>query len=774
MQNSPINNTFAFDDTTVEHELIAPGNPSRLLIVAMLFLVTTVIILARIAWVQTMLPDRFLSYLEATTTEYELIPARDGRILTEDRVLAVDVEQYSVQVHYRWIQEPPEPEWIRQRIHQRLSREERRDETLVNRTEQAILTERQQLWERLALRTGLAAGELDERRRQIQLQVERIAESVNQRYRNRTAPFVENDSDAGYFADSGWLMQIASGIRRALTTVPDRNGGRGIVVREQETWHTIVGNVGLTPAAYISEHPEQFPGTRTLSTTQRTYPEHQLAAHLIGARTKVRNHEQPATEIPQPAGAPESETRRGRFGIEMQYDGQLQGVPGLLTIVRNRRQQVVSTTVTRKPQSGRDVSLTIDCRLQHLCEQLLAESLTDVPRNLLSHGRQTSDDDAAQAEQSLSGLAAASPQPVPTGGSVVVIEAASGRILAAASAPGFDLRLFTDGSTDAWDAVNADHRRPFISRFSSMALPPGSTFKTVTAVAGLHSGAIDSDGLFHCQGFLRNPDEHRCLIFRNFGHGHGRVNLKRALAESCNVYFFDAAQRMGIIPLNDWTSRLGFGAPTGVDLPFEKSGTILRTSADFENPENARDGLVIADMNRRFRREALGLSIGQSRLSVTPLQMARMMAAIANGGWLVTPHVVTDEGASHRASELHLLKETDDRLPRMRIPELTDDMILAVRNGLIAAVEEPYGTGYKTVRLDHVQIGGKSGTAEASPGKPDHAWFTGFAPADDPEYVFVVVLEHGGSGSHAAGPIAREVVRWLFPDRDAGQLSARE
>lgn len=776
MLNSPVHNHFGDDPADSVQELIGSNSRIRLMLVGTIFLLCVFGILVRVAWVQAVLPDRYLSVLEATTTDYELLPARDGRVVADGRVLAVDVEHYSIQVHYRWLQDPPDGRWLQQQIRQRLSREELRVAALVEQAEQEILRQRTELWQHLTEQTSVTLSDLTRRRELVQERVERIAESVNQRHLRKQSQI--SDGSQGTFSDylteAGWLMQAASSVRRALTTTPSRTADARIVVREQEEWHTLIDDVGLDSAAAIGEHPERFPGTRIISTTRRSYPERRLAAHLIGARTIVREDEPPPAGTENIPGADRSSFRRGRFGVEYSYDDLLHGVPGIRRTVRNRRQQVLLSEITRRPRSGRDITLTIDVALQQVCEQLLAEALTDAPRNLLSGGGraagQTADDaDDSETHQPLDAPSDASDgqtQPVPVGGSIVVMEAASGRVLAAASAPGFDLSLFTNGSPEAWNSANADTRRPFVSRITSMALPPGSTFKMVTAVAGLQTGALRPDEWFDCRGYLQNPDQHRCLIFRHFGYGHGRVNLKAALAHSCNVYFFDAAQRMGIFPLTDWTQRFGFGRLTGIDLPFEKAGMTPQPPA----PADPQNEAVIDRLRRRYQQEALGLSIGQSRLSVTPLQMARMMAAIANGGWLVTPHVVADEGVSHHVSEP---LEGRQQWQRMRIDGLSEDALMSVREGLIAAVEESGGTGYRTVRLDHVRIGGKTGTAETAPGKPDHAWFTGFAPAEDPQYVFVVVLEHGGSGSHAAGPIAREIVRRLFPVADDRHLSAR-
>ena len=189
-----------------------------------------------------------------------------------------------------------------------------------------------------------------------------------------------------------------------------------------------------------------------------------------------------------------------------------------------------------------------------------------------------------------------------------------------------------------------------------------------------------------------------------------------------------------------WAGRPG--------LPFEKPGTTP-----------ARPGqLMTVSARKRFETETLGLAIGQSRLTTTPLQIVRMMSAIANGGWLVVPHVVSNDGIARTADEID---DAPRDLSRRQIPGLSQADLEPIRDGLDAVVNQPYGTGYKTVRLDEVRIAGKSGTAETGASRPDHAWFAGYVPSEKPRYAFVVVLEHGGSGSRSAGPVARELVRYL-------------
>jgi penicillin-binding protein 2 len=754
MLNSLQNSVFDADEAA-SSEFIASGNSLRLNAIGLLFLAAVIVILARVYWVQTRLPDEYLAALQVTSSEDELLPARDGRILADSIVLASDVDVYSVEVHYRWLQHAINPQWMRLQIRQRLSREERRDAALVMRVEDQIRAERAALRDALANATRTPPAELTARFSKVEERVQRVSDAVNRRL---TEPVLA-DSDDETDDDSGLLLSIATSVRTALTTPPTRTEEDRIVVREEETCHRILDDVGLDVAALINEHPETFPGVRVTRSARRTYPENTLAAHVVGVRTNVRDADLSGDKSDDLtlADLTNSSAQVGRSGVERSYDHQLLGVAGIRRTIRNRRQQVISSEIIRHPVSGRDVTLTLDTRLQQLSEQLLAESLGDAPRLLLP-ATQAGDDPTVDT-------AAADSQPTPVGGCILVMEADSGRLIAAASAPTFDLWMFVDGSQDMWKAVNSDTRRPFVPRFTGMALPPGSTFKIVTAIAALESGVITPDAPFECHGYLTNPDEHRCMIYRLFGATHGRVKLRTAMAQSCNVYFFDAARRMGIEPLVHWSDQLEFGRATGIDLPYERTGSVpsAGTSSATASTEAGQ---------RRFEREALGLSIGQSRLTVTPLQMARLLAFVANDGWLVTPHVVSDDGTARRTSDID---HSPYRVTRHRIPDISTETLNAVRAGLQAVVEEPLGTGFKTVRLPDILIAGKTGTAETAPGKPDHAWFTGYFPADKPQYVIVVVLEHGGSGSKAAGPIAREVVRSMAERRmlDDSKTSAK-
>jgi penicillin-binding protein 2 len=295
----------------------------------------------------------------------------------------------------------------------------------------------------------------------------------------------------------------------------------------------------------------------------------------------------------------------------------------------------------------------------------------------------------------------------------------------------------------------------------------------------LESGQFDPNEARYCQGFLDRPDQHRCYTYRHFGVGHGDMTLGHAMARSCNVYFFQGARKIGPGALVDWSEKFGIGQKTGVDLPSEQAGNLPHPPIKNENAL-----IVQTDYEERKEKptpwypgDTLGLAIGQSRLTATPLQMARAMAAIANDGYLITPHLVKGFGPQaimDATAASHLT------IPEPRpIPGLSQGTLARVREGLEMVVAHPQGTGYKSVGMSQIQIAGKTGTAEVGGGLPDHAWFAGYVPADRPKYAFAVILEHAGSGGQTAGPVARQTVETLLElgliqEEERRSLGARE
>ena len=286
------------------------------------------------------------------------------------------------------------------------------------------------------------------------------------------------------------------------------------------------------------------------------------------------------------------------------------GQPGIAVEVTDHAGRVQQAFHETEPVAGRDVTLTIDPRLQRTAEELLDSALQRV---------------ALQSDRRASRRA----------GAVVVIDVHNGEILAAASAPRFDPAAFVGDDSSRREALLADPAHPLFHRAIQMALPPGSVFKTVTAVALLESAGLDPAATFYCQGYLKQPDRQRCAVYVRHGTGHGDVTLAEALAESCNVYFFHHAEKLPPQALVDWARRLGFGQPTGVDLPGEARGIVP-----------APDSIRKLEGHGWHTADTQAMSVGQGSLTATPLQVVRMMAAVANGGLLVTPHVVRQELAS--------------------------------------------------------------------------------------------------------------------------------
>lgn len=714
----------------------APG--LRLVILFLLFVGAFAAIIGRVAWLQTVAAHRFLSVWDRPIEVIEPIAARDGRILSADgQVLAFDAPRFDLLVHYRWLEEPADDAWLTATARERLSRQERRRKEVVAAAKADVLRQRERLWQALAEVTARAPDELNNHRAEIQARVVRMLEAVERKR-------VERDGEAANAtpprATEIGLAGLWARITRELTTAPRRDRRDPLVIREQQEYHLLVRDIPLDAVAAIESSPSRFPGVETRVATDRVYPQGDLAAHVIGYRQPLSPEELTARHEKFPAGDPldyRAEDRIGRSGVEKAYETVLRGQRGERRITKNRRDEVLSSVVVRPPRDGADLTLTFDLAVQRRAEQLLDASLAG-----LTIGR----DDPAERAAEGDGTAS-----VPIGGCVVALEIRTGEVIAAAAAPRFDLQSMNHPDPEAWKKLARDPRRPFFPRVTQAAVPPGSVFKIVTAIAGLQEGAIEPDAPFLCRGYLNTPERDRCSIFRRTGQGHGETTLADALCRSCNVYFYDAAQRIGPEALEDWARRCGFGAPTGIDLPGERGGTVPSSRRKPGDP-------------KWFPGTTRQMGVGQATLATTPLQVARLMAAVANGGELVRPRVVQETPARPASASPNGIELVEFAEPAakagLRIEGLTPGTLERIREGLLAVVEDPRGTG-GLVRLDGIAVAGKTGTAETGGGRPDHAWFAGYAPADQPRVAFVVLLENGGSGGKAAGPVAREFVRAL-------------
>ncbi len=652
-----------------------------------------------------------LAAVQPLTTR-ETLPAARGRILARDgTVLAFDKPAAALAMHYRYLQLPPDEPWLRRQARSRLPRADRNSPEKVAAVERALRVELESLHARLCQLCRVSEETWSSRRLRITRQVQAMAATVNQRRQQKFARQTAETSERA--AGDSWAMRAWHRLEdwlapRAAGLPPQ------IVIAEELDYHVLADELPLDAAAAIESRPDLYAHVRVITRTRRSYPHGTLAAHVVG----YLGSPGPSSATTNRAGESVQET--GKQGIEAFYEHVLAGTPGSERRFSNRSGELVGQELVAPPQPGGDVVLTLDPALQHTAETLLASA---IERN-----RQFSRD--ARSQQA--------------GGAVLVMDAQRGDILAAASAPTFDPGLFLRGDVAEIDPLLSAPDHPLFCRFTQMALPPGSVFKMVTAAAAIERGVLEPEEHFYCQGFLHHAGGHRCAIFVQRGVGHGEMALDAALAESCNVYFFRTAQRVGPEALTLWARHLGYGGLTGIDLPGEAAANLPDPRA--ATPQNPwRDG------------DTLGLAIGQAALTATPLQVATMTAAIANGGRRVTPHVVARVGLAHRLTDDDSEFFPDQEPDSVPIAGLREETLTALRQGLEAAVAHPRGTAYAALGDLPVRVAGKTGTAEAGPNVPSHAWFAGYAPAEKPTVVVVVALEHGGSGGATASLLAARI-----------------
>jgi penicillin-binding protein 2 len=482
-------------------------------------------------------------------------------------------------------------------------------------------------------------------------------------------------------------------------------------LKEDIDWKTLV---------YIENNHFNLPGVRIEVVPARNYLQGNLASHLIGYLGQINKDELRNTQ----SGTYEGGDPIGKQGLEKLLEPELRGELGHTLLEVDAHGFEKKQVATQEPLPGGDVYLTIDQELQKAAEEAMA----------------------GQA------------------GAVVASEVNTGRLLVLASSPPLKLEEFVGGiSQKAWKEMLDNPMRPLTNKAIQGQYPPASTYKIVTALAALGERAITSETILHCGGSLR-------LGNRTFNcwkrRGHGWVNLNRALAESCDVFFYQVIQKINVNTLAAYSESLGFGQKTGIILEHEKGGLVPTTAWKKKTlKESWQEG------------ESLAVAIGQGFNLATPLQVNKMMAAVANGGILYRPQliekIIDPDGRSIKSFEAIRDGEFKGREADLEL----------VRQGLIAAVNTRHGTA-EGIKLKNLTIAGKTGTAQVVhlshvkhisdenkiPYKyRDHAWFTCFAPAEKPEIAVTVLIEHGQHGGSAAAPVARKVLMKYFniPENEA-------
>ncbi len=472
---------------------------------------------------------------------------------------------------------------------------------------------------------------------------------------------------------------------------------------------TLKQDIGRNALAAIEAHKYDLPGIMVNVKLRRHYLNIQDGVHLIGYLSEINPKELAGGRFPG--------LRRGdligKFGAEKAFESFLQGDRGGRQVEVNANGRVVRVLKTVPATPGQNIQLTIDFALQKKTESLLR------------------------------GVA----------GAAVAMDPASGRILALASSPSFDQNYFVDGmSHEQWDSLISNPFRPMENKAIQGEYPPGSTYKIITAIAGLVEGVIDEHTEVFCPGHYRFGNR----IYRCWKRGgHGKVRITKAISESCDVYFYQVGDLLGVDRLAWYAKSAGLGSPTGIRLDKEAKG-LIPTAAW----KKKRTGIAWQ------KGETLSVAIGQGFNLATPLQIAGMTAAIANGGTRYKPIILE----SIKTADGRLIYQNESQVIG-KIP-LNDHALGLVRKGLWDVVNSEQGTA-RGSRLVDIEMSGKTGTSQVISRKKDetrsederpahhrpHAWFVAYAPSDAPQIAIAVLVEHGEHGSGAAAPIAREMVK---------------
>ncbi|HYV41199.1 MAG TPA: penicillin-binding protein 2, partial [Thermoanaerobaculia bacterium] len=404
----------------------------------------------------------------------------------------------------------------------------------------------------------------------------------------------------------------------------------------------------------------------------------------------------------------------GQKGVEGSYEKLLAGVDGQRRVVVDSHGREITEEERVEARPGQNVFLTLDLELQRIAESYFQDKV----------------------------------------GSAVAMNPHTGEILALVSSPSYDPNWFTRRvSSSEWTGLLKDPHTPLQNRAIQNAFSPGSVFKIFLAYGALAKELVDPEQQVFCPG-------HATFYGRTFRchkkEGHGWVNLRNAIKVSCDVYFYNLGRRLGIDRIAEISRDFGFGASTGIDLPFEKSGLIP-----------SEEWALQKRHARWYPSETISVAIGQGPVLVTPLQIARALSCLVTGGRLPTPHLFLASQDPRNGAPLRYQVETRAGLP------LEPAKAAIVKEGMWAVVNEPGGTAFSS-RVPGLDIGGKTGTAQvigreavvrAGAEKKkleDHAWFTGFATVEDPRLVVVVFVENGGHGGTVAAPLARQIFAKFF------------
>ncbi len=462
-------------------------------------------------------------------------------------------------------------------------------------------------------------------------------------------------------------------------------------------------DVGFDKVAILEEQYDKYPGITYELDRVRRYANDIRSESFTGYVGEVNDAETYSGLLRLRIGS-----LLGKQGIEKEYDRALRGQEGTRFLEISARGVVLGDLADRPADSGiagADLVLSIDKVLQREASLMFDTFCC---------------------------------------GAIVALDPANGEVLAMISEPSYDANIFSGAiPTDVWNKIISDPNKPLLNRPLDGTYPPASPFKLVTAGALLEEKIVNRNSTFSpCVGGWQYGRWFRCWK----ADGHGSVNIIGAIAQSCDVYFYQTGLKLGIDKLADYAKRCGFGIPTGIDLPHEKSGLVPTSeSLNAMYPDGWTRALT------------LNLSIGQGELLVTPLQMAKFFTGIANvganAGVVYTPHLLRQIEYPNGAVIIPPPSMS------LRLP-FSPSTLQVLREGMLDVVHAKHGTA-KGLLTDEYRAGGKTGTAQ-NPHGENHSWYVGFAPFDDPKIVIAVIVENGGHGSTVAAPIAGKLIKFYL------------
>lgn len=476
--------------------------------------------------------------------------------------------------------------------------------------------------------------------------------------------------------------------------------------------------------AQIEEMNHSFPGINIEYRPIRKYYYSSLASHVLGYVGKIGNEEYTQNE------GYELDDYIGKTGIEYVCEKFLKGKDGLKQTDMSIDGTTTGEYITEEAISGSNVMLTINAKVQQVAEKALKENIEKINNGDYGEKREV------------------------YAGSVVVLNVKTGEVISMVSYPDFEPQLFVDGiSTEKWNEYTVKGRSALINRTMQSAYAPGSIFKMVPAIAGLETGKITKDEQIECAGIYPGGYKPKCWYYTTYGRGHGYLTVSQAIQKSCNCYFYEVGTRIGIDNIEKYATYFGLGQKTNIELPGEISGTLAGKKLYEKLDETWYYG------------NTLSAVIGQAENNFTPVQMARYIAMLTNGGkrlnLTVIKDIINNQGESIKTEEVkdYINKRLGIEKTSEEDLKVQEENLKTVLEGMQSVTEEG-GTAYSVFRDFPIQVGGKTGSAEAGNDKTN-AWFVGFAPYENPEIAVVVLVENGAHGYYSA-EVTKEIMEAYF------------